>query len=60
MCCCKSYYVLYEILDEESDCREYKNYTWPITIPEKIFTLRKTICSFMNAKGGVIMFGVKD
>lgn len=44
----------------EDEFIEYKNYTWPINDPDKIHILKKTICSFLNYKGGVLMFGVQD
>jgi predicted HTH transcriptional regulator len=46
--------------DIESIDLEFKNYLWPIENEEIIFTIQKTICSFLNSKGGILLFGIKD
>lgn len=39
---------------------EFKDYSYPIRSYELFFILKKTICSFLNSIGGVILIGIKD
>jgi len=56
----RTYFTLNEILiPDEGERIEYKSYYYPFNeILEK--TLQKTICSFLNQKGGRIYLGVRD
>jgi hypothetical protein len=48
-----------KIVAEESETVEFKAYRWPL--PENLQEiLKKTICGFLNNKGGRIYFGIDD
>jgi len=53
------------VIRSEDDNVEYKDYRFPIdpATPNGqsiMFTLKKTLCSFMNGNGGAIVLGVKE
>ena len=48
-----------QLAADESNTIEYKNYSYPFNgILKKV--LQKTICSFLNSKGGRLYIGVRD
>lgn len=49
-----------EIIEQpETLVQEYKNYTYPYDVHcGEILT--RTICGFLNAKGGIIYIGIKE
>ena len=56
----RTYFVENEILTpDEDECIEYKDYRYPFN-EEITKTLAKSICSFLNHKGGRIYIGVED
>lgn len=56
----RMYFLLNEKLGaDESDSIEYKSYYFPFSDQiEK--TLKKTICAFLNRRGGRIFIGIDD
>lgn len=50
---------LEKIKQDEDFVTEFKDYTFPFD-DERIFTLKKTICSFLNRYGGRIYLGITD
>jgi len=39
---------------------EFKNYRFPIEEYSLIVSLKKTVCAFLNAKGGHLFIGIKE
>ncbi len=58
--CCRSYFYLNEIIEQpETLVQEYKNYSYPYDA-QLGEILTKTICGFLNGKGGIIYIGIKE
>eukprot|EP00331_Platyophrya_macrostoma_P000013 CAMPEP_0176405434 /NCGR_PEP_ID=MMETSP0127-20121128/334_1 /TAXON_ID=938130 /ORGANISM="Platyophrya macrostoma, Strain WH" /LENGTH=293 /DNA_ID=CAMNT_0017784489 /DNA_START=592 /DNA_END=1470 /DNA_ORIENTATION=+ len=56
----RTYFIQNEILiPDENESIEYKRYNYPFS-EDLEFTLKRTICSFLNKKGGRIYIGVQD
>ena len=47
-------------MEAESEILEFKNYRYPPFNRIKNETLRKTICGFLNCKGGIIFIGIEE
>lgn len=47
-----------EINQKEGGSQEYKKYHWPITNPNIIFHIVKTIIGFLNSQGGIVYIGI--
>ena len=57
---CKTHFEEGAKLPLEGICIELKNYPLPIKDQSHKYKLLKTICSFLNSKGGTIFIGAQD
>lgn len=57
---CKTHFQEGDKLPAESITIELKNYPFPIKENRHRWNLLKTICSFLNSKGGTIFIGADD